>query len=181
MFYRAGGLAFVNPIWHPDILPLNNAIGSTLAERQDGVGREVTQQAGVSQGDAVFVYSTSGINAFPVEVAETARSAGASVVAVTSVAASSASPLRATRRLYELANVVLDTLVPPGDVTWPPNAPQIAPASSLANVYCWNLVMVEALRLDPELPTWRSANASAGDANAALLNRYRGLVPALGG
>lgn len=180
MFFRAGGLPFVNPLWHPDVLPLNGAARSTEAERRPGLGTQVARDAGLRAGDAVVVFSSSGINPYPVEIAARAQEAGARVVAVTSRVASAAAPLRAGRRLADLADVVLDTLVPPGDVTWPTGDPVTAPLSSLTNALCWNLVLVAALDIDPDLPTWRSANTTGpADHNARLQEHYRRLVPSI--
>lgn len=180
MFFRAGGLPFVNPLWHPDVLPLNGAARSTEAERRPGLGAAVAREAGIRAGDAVVVFSSSGINPYPVEIAEHARDAGARVVAVTSREASAAAPLRAGARLADLADVVLDTLVPPGDVTWPAGDPVSAPLSSVTNALCWNLVLVAALDAAPDLPTWRSANTTApADHNERLQEHYRRLVPAI--
>ncbi|TKR23477.1 sugar isomerase domain-containing protein [Cellulomonas hominis] len=179
-FFRAGGLPFVNPLWHPEVLPLNGAAASTDAERRPGLGTRVAAEAGIRAGDALVVFSSSGINPYPVEIAEAARAAGARVVAVTSRAASAAAPLRAGHRLADLADVVLDTDAPPGDVAWPPDDPRTAPLSSLANGLCWNLVLVAALDAEPDLPTWRSANTGApADHNARLQERYRARVPAI--
>lgn len=180
MFFRAGGLPFVNPLWHPDVLPLNGAARSTEAERRSGLGAGVAREAGIRAGDAVVVFSSSGINPYPVEIAEHALEAGARVIAVTSRPASAAAPLRAGVRLADLADVVLDTLVPPGDVTWPAAHPVSAPLSSVANALCWNLVLVAALDAAPDLPTWRSANTTApADHNERLQAHYRRLVPAI--
>jgi uncharacterized phosphosugar-binding protein len=180
MFFRAGGLPFVNPLWHPDVLPLNGAARSTAAERRPGLGTQVARDSGMRAGDAVVVFSTSGVNFYPVEIAAHARDVGARVIAVTSRPASAAAPLREGRRLTDLADVVLDTCVPPGDVTWPADAPRSAPLSSLANTLCWNLTLVAALEAAPDLPTWRSANTTAPeDHNERLQELYRVLVPAI--
>jgi uncharacterized phosphosugar-binding protein len=37
-FFRAGGLAFVRPIWHPRVLPFYGARAATAAEREEGLG-----------------------------------------------------------------------------------------------------------------------------------------------
>jgi uncharacterized phosphosugar-binding protein len=180
MFFRAGGLPFVNPLWHPDVLPLNGAARSTAAERRPGLGTQVARDSGMRAGDAVVVFSTSGVNFYPVEIAAHAREVGARVIAVTSRPASAAAPLREGRRLADLADVVLDTCVPPGDVTWPADAPRSAPLSSLANTLCWNLTVVAALDSAPDLPTWRSANTTGPeDHNERLQELYRALVPVI--
>lgn len=180
MFFRAGGLPYVNPLWHPEILPLNGAAASTAAERRTGLGAGVVAGSGVGPEDVVVVYSNSGINPYPVEIAAEARALGASVVAVTSRAASVSAPRREGRRLVDLADVVLDTAVPPGDVVWPVEEPRVAPLSSMANALCWNMVMVAASDLAPELQTWVSANTGAPDGhNERLRAHYLSRVAAL--
>ena len=84
-FYRAGGLAPVNPIWHPMLLPLHGAKLSTINERLTGLGPELVRLARVRNGDVVVVFSQSGVNPVPVEIAEAARGAGAGVVGILSL------------------------------------------------------------------------------------------------
>ncbi|WP_164737374.1 sugar isomerase domain-containing protein [Georgenia sp. SYP-B2076] len=181
-FFRAGGLAHVRPLWHPDLLPLHGAARSTAAERTEGLGPSVVGASPIRRGDALVIFSSSGINFYPVEVARHARERGAAVVAVTSVRASRAAPARAGVRLEEIADVVIDTEVPPGDASWPPGAPETAPLSSVSNTVLWDAVLVLARQLEPGLGLWRSANTAGGDAgNAALLRRFSALVPEIMG
>lgn len=178
-FYRAGGLPFVRPLWDPELLPLNGADSSTIAERRPGLGARLVREAAVGEDDTVVVFSNSGVNSVPVEIALTAREAGARLVAVTSVKASAEAPLRTGRRLYEVADVVLDTRVPPGDASWPPEAPRTAPLSSLCNTLLWNALLVLVAEQDPGTEFWRSANAT-GPTNEELITLYRSEVPELG-
>ncbi|MFV0373977.1 sugar isomerase domain-containing protein [Microbacterium sp.] len=179
-FFRAGGLAYVRPLWDPSIMPLTGARAATSAERMPGGGREVAARASIRAADTVVVFSNSGINPYPVEIAQLARERGATVIAVTSVAASAAAPPRAGQRLAELADVVLDTQVPPGDVTWPPEAPVTAPVSSIATTVLWNAVLRAVHTRWPEAPRWRSANVAGTDeSNAAVLAQLTGRVPEL--
>lgn len=184
-FYRAGGLTPVRPLYHPDLLPLHGAATSTAAERRSGLAEEVLAAAEFRGGtDVLVVFSTSGVNPYPVELAMNAREAGSPVVAVTSPTATAAAPLRAASTLAEQADVVLDTLVPSGDAGYPPAAPVTAPTSTLANAFLWNMLLVQLHELAAaaglELPVWRSSNAVGGDeANAANLARYAERVPCL--
>jgi len=162
-FFRAGGLAFVRPLWHPDLLPLRGAERSTVAERTPGLGRGVVAASTLGATDAVVVFSNSGVNRYPIEVAQAARERGAKVIAITSRTASDEAPLRAGARLHDIADLVLDTMVPSGDATWPAGAPVTAPLSTLTNAMLWNAVLVLAHEADPDLPVWRSANISDGD------------------
>lgn len=177
-FYRAGGLPFVRPLWDLELLPLNGADRSTLAERTPGLGSRLVAEAGVGEADTVVIFSNSGVNAVPVETALAARKAGARVIAVTSVTASDAAPLRAGHRLHELADLVLDTGVPPGDASWPPEAPRTAPLSSLCNTFLWDSLLVLCAELEPATAFWRSANTT-GPSNGELIEHYRSTVPEL--
>ncbi|WP_440900040.1 SIS domain-containing protein [Actinosynnema sp.] len=184
-FYRAGGLACVRPVYHPELLPMHGAISSTAAERRSGLAGQVLREAGLARHDVLFVFSTSGVNPYPVELAAHAADAGCPVVAVTSRSASAAAPRRAGSTLADHATIVLDTLVPPGDSSYPLDAPVTAAVSTIATTFLWNLVMVrlldKATEEGVELPLWRSANVEGGDAaNAGLLRKYQARVPQLG-
>ncbi|MEV5536089.1 SIS domain-containing protein [Saccharopolyspora shandongensis] len=184
-YYRAGGLAAVRPLYHPDLLPLHGAVASTRTERRTGLAEEVLTAAGFRGGtDALVVFSNSGVNPYPVELARLARAAGSTVVAITSPTASAEAPKRAGTTLAEEAEIVLDTLVPGGDASYPPAEPVTAPLSSMANAFLWNMLLVQMYDLagaaDVDLPVWRSSNTVGGDeANAANLAHYGARVPGL--
>lgn len=185
-FYRAGGLAAVRPMHHAELLPLCGASSSSRAERRSGLAKEVLAGSGFRPGvDVLVVFSNSGVNPYPVELAERARTAGAMVIAVTSRSAGAAAPRRSTGVLTEHADILLDTLVPDGDVSHPPDAPVTAPLSTLANALLWNLLLtrVYEMAVDEQvpLPLWASANTTGGDeVNAAHLRHYTEQVPELG-
>ncbi|APX34996.1 hypothetical protein BH708_16525 [Brachybacterium sp. P6-10-X1] len=179
-FFRAGGLAFVRPLWNDRILPLAGARASTAAEREVGLGAGIAQQAPITDADTVLIFSNSGVNPYPVEIAEHAREQGATVIAMTSVAASATAPKRADHRLFEVADIVLDTAVPAGDVTWPPEAPVTAPASTLLTASLWAAILRRIDTIAPDAPRWKSANvAGTDDLNAALVERFGPRIPEL--
>ena len=180
-FYRAGGLACVNPLYHPGLLPLHGAAASTIIERADGFARILSEEAAPQDGDLAFVFSNSGTNPVPVQLALQMRKAGAEVVAVTSSQASEAAPTRAGQKLADIADYVLDTLVRPGDASYPATAPRTGALSSLICVYLWQLLLARLSdRAETEgiaLPLWRSNNAPGGEEhNAKLAERYRSRI-----
>lgn len=185
-FYRAGGLAAVRPIWDPAVFPLDHALRSTRAERRDGVGRAVVEKAAPAPPDVAVVFSTSGRNPYPVEVARECAARGVPVVAVTSARASRGAAARADTTLADHAAIVLDTCVPPGDVLHPAGAPRTAAVSTVLAAYAWARVLADlddlAAARGVEPPRWTSANVPGGDeVNSALLERYRHRVPELTG
>lgn len=179
-FFRAGGLAFVRPLWDQRILPLAGALDSTAAERQVGLGTEIAQRAGITDGDTVLIFSNSGVNPYPVEIARHVREVGARVVSMTSVSASAAAPRRSEDRLFEISDIVLDTAVPAGDVTWPPEAPVTAPASTIITASLWAAILRRIDSIAPDVPRWKSANVGGTDEfNAALVERFAPRIPEL--
>lgn len=185
-FYRAGGLACVRPLYVPELLPLHGAYASTRAERRSGIARRVLDGTDIGERDVLIVFSNSGVNPYPVEMAQHARRKGCDVVAVTSTAAMAAAPPRSDGTLADHATYLLDTLVPPGDAAYPADAPRTGPLSSLANAYLWNLLLSDlvarAARAGVELPLWGSTNATGNESsNEALLARYAPRIPELTG
>lgn len=179
-FFRAGGLAFVRPIWHESVLPFTGARSATAAEREPGLGEREARASDIAPADTIVVFSNSGTNPFPVEVAEVAAERGATVVAITSRAAGRAAPKRAARSLAEVADIVIDTAVPPGDATWPPDEPVTAPVSSLATTAIWTMVLRQVYEIAPDAPRWRSANMPGNDEfNRALVERFAARIPEL--
>lgn len=179
-FFRAGGLAHIRPLWHPGLLPLNGAVQSTRNERTPGVGRAVVEDAGLVGGDVLVVFSNSGANYFPVEAAEAASRNGATTIAITSRAAAACAPLRAGTRLHEVSDIVIDTHVPGGDASWPPDRPRTAPLSSIVNATIWNAVLVHVHETAPDLTTWESANvAEPATSNEDVVERFADSVPEL--
>ncbi len=183
-FYRAGGLACVHPLVHPGLLPLHGARASTLLERVEGLATTLLAQVDVGDQDVGVIFSNSGINPFPVELAQGLRDAGAPVVALVSVAHMRAAPQRASAKLGDVATSVIDTLVPPGDAAYPADGTHTAALSSLVSVFCWDLLLARladrAQAAGVRLPLWTSANVEGGQArNAELFARYRTRVPGL--
>ncbi|WP_416332826.1 sugar isomerase domain-containing protein [Amycolatopsis echigonensis] len=183
-FYRAGGLASVYPLYHPELLPLHGAQQSTRTERRSGLAEEVLAERAPGPDDVLVVFSTSGVNPYPVELAAGARRRGAAVIAVTSRACVAAAPRRSATTLVEEGTVVLDSLVIPGDASYPASAPRTGPLSTVVNAFLWNLILAEVYDRGTaeglDIPLWRSSNVEGGDAaNAALLAKYEPRVPAL--
>jgi uncharacterized phosphosugar-binding protein len=118
IFWRAGGLALVNPLLAPGLsLEIGPIYLTSFYERTEGVGREFFSQVGAEAGDVIILVSTSGRNAFPIEIAMAAQEAGLKVIGVTSLAYSNsiASRHSSGKKMYEFCDLVLDNLTTPGD------------------------------------------------------------------
>src|SRR5687768_15606734 len=105
-FFRAGGIAAINPILDERLVFLKGALESTRAERVPGFARELIEKEEVGPNDVAILISNSGRNNVPVEMAVEMKSRGVRVVAITSVEQSSSSvPLHSSgKRLFEIAD-----------------------------------------------------------------------------
>lgn len=118
IFWRAGGLALVNPIFtHGLSLEVGPIYLTSFLERTEGAGREFFGQIGAEAGDVIILISTSGRNAFPIEMAMSAKEAGLKVIGVTSMTYTNSVESRHSSgtKMYEYCEVVLDNLTVPGD------------------------------------------------------------------
>ena len=165
-FFRAGGLAAVNPILDARLIFEHGALESTRAERRSGYAREILAREDVRDVDAAVVISNSGRNAVPIEMALEFRARGVPVIAVTNVEHSrSAAPPHATaQRLFDIAQVTIDTCVPVGDasVDVPGIAMRMGPLSTIAGAAIMHAVIMEAAAelaaSGREVPVLPSAN-----------------------
>ena len=144
------------------------------------VGWLFTQNT-IRPGDALLVSSVSGVSAQVVELALTARERGVPVVALTSVEFSSRLPAkhRRGRRLFEVADVVLDNLAPYGDATQqlPGLAEPVCPLSGVTGAaLLWAIVAQTASVLvdrGVKPSVYPSINLPDGPARvAAIENHY---------
>ena len=105
---RAGGLFSAKKIKDPS---------EGLFERLEGSGYLLTDKVEILPEDVVVVISNSGRNPAGIEIAMRAKEKGAKVVAVTAVEASKHTTSRHSsgKKLYELADVVLDLHTEDGD------------------------------------------------------------------
>lgn len=176
---RAGGLAPVTLVYDPALSPADPARVSVV-ERLPGYGQAVIELSSVGRGEVLLVFSHSGINPVPVEVASAAHQRGALVVAITSVAHSQAVTSRhaSGERLLDVADVVVDTHAPYGDTTVDVGGVHTGAVSTIlacAAVHAITVATVERLSAaGVDAPVLVSQNVDGGDDhNAGLLDPPR--------
>lgn len=179
--YRAGGLAAVTPVLVPELMVHLGAIESTRLERVEGIGSDILDPYEPVSGEVLIVFSTSGINNAPVDVALAGRRLGLNVVAVVSMAYSGGLEARpGIPKLVDVADVVLDNGAPAGDaiVEVPGTGLRCGPVSTVGGATLLNMILVSAVGrasvLGGEADIYRSANMpGAVEHNLALAERFR--------
>ena len=114
--FRAGGLANAVPMLLSALMLHEGARLSSDLERTPGVARAVFNRYQPQAGEMIFIYSNSGVNVTPVEMALVAKEHGLLTVAVCSLAYARVAPLsNLGQRLPDVADYVIDNGGQPGD------------------------------------------------------------------
>jgi uncharacterized phosphosugar-binding protein len=187
-YHRAGGLVPVNAIQEVFLTPLTPPGMSGQLERVSGLARILLDGHDLRPGEVLMVISNSGINAVPVEVALEGKARGLTVIALTSLAHSRGVPSRnaSGKRLFEIADIVLDNCGEPGDaaVRYEGLPGKVAPTSLVAGAYIINSLVCRVVELflakGLTPPVYLSANVPGGDEhNGRLEAKYRGRIRGL--
>jgi uncharacterized phosphosugar-binding protein len=168
---RAGWPA--DQVFHPDI------------ERVPGAGHALLASHTILPQDAFIIASNSGVNPAIVEVAEQVKAHGHTLVAVTSMDHSTRMTSRAAsgKKLYELADIVIDNCGPYGDalLDMPNGKGRACSISSLTGALIGQMLTAETIGIlferGEEPPVLISANVPGGlENNTALRQKYAGRI-----
>lgn len=185
IFHRAGGLAPVNAMLDAN-LTIFGTSRPTWLERTEGYAASLFVNHETREGEVILVISNSGINAVPIEVAQEAKERGLFTIAVGSAAeyASAESRHSSGQKLFDIADLVLDTRVPTGDALHEISDTGItigAASTILGSALLNELVIATAEALAAQganIPVFTSQNVPGGDeANRDLIERYRPRIP----
>lgn len=183
LFYRAGGLAIINPVFEPSLMLNNRPVTfTTKLERLEGFGELIAEKTPITDGDVVLCHSVSGRNPATIEFAMKAREKGAKVVAITSLQYTQSVKSRHSsgNNLKDVADLVIDNHSEKGDACIEiPNIPQkVAPTSTVIGATIVNsVVAATADKLQEQgitPPIFYSANLDGGDEhNDKIFKEYQ--------
>lgn len=171
LYVRAGGLAFISAILEPSLMLHEQPNKSTYLERLTGYADVLLKMNEVTKKDTIMIVSNSGRNAIPVEMAMKAKEMGVFVIAMTSLKHSSKvdSRHKSGKRLFEIANVVIDNGAEFGDAAFNIEGlhTPTGPTSSITGTVLAQTLLIailEALIKDGVMPpVLKSSNADGAD------------------
>jgi uncharacterized phosphosugar-binding protein len=145
-YCRAGGLLSVVPIFYTALMLHESIPLSAAIERTPGLASDLLDRAGITSKDILFVYSNSGVNHLPVEMALEAKRRGICTVTIGSVEFAKIAPLsKIGRRLADVADYAIDNggvagdgIIPVPGMEW-----KVGPTSTVIGAMLWNALVVE--------------------------------------
>jgi uncharacterized phosphosugar-binding protein len=183
MYPRYGSFPGFHPIVEQSLSNHHQVVGSNgqrqamFIENAEGLGRVILDNFELDpERDVMMVISAGGTNAVPVEVALEAKGRGLGVIALTSVEHSRVSTPRHSSgtRLFEVADLVLDTCTAPGDAAvWIEGMDTpVGPLSAVASLTIINMIKVavaERLVARGHVPSVITSSAVVGEHRSAEL------------
>ena len=192
MFFRAGGLACINPVMETGLSVFNQALKYLELERTVNYGGSIMRYYDLKKDDVLIIFHNIGINPATIDAAMEAKKNGVKIIAVSSSYWQTQMPADhfirhpSGKNLFDFADVCIDDYNPVGDavVNVPGLDTPIAPVSNIVDFYIAHLLEIECVRQCVERgitpPVWSSANTLGGDEkNAAYLEKYRPRVKML--
>lgn len=179
---RYGSFAGFHPIvelsmtFHNGVTGANGQRQAMHIENVPGLARAVARNFAFDPADVMIVFSTSGTNVVPVEMAMVAAEAGMFTIGVTSAEHCAAAVARqpAGRKLTDVCDLILDNAAPPGDamIRIPGVAQPVGPGSTLGNTVIANGLkcrVAELLALRGQPPVVLTSGVLVGAAESARL------------
>lgn len=175
-FYRAGGLANVSPILDTDLMLHNGAAKSSRMEKMSGLAPEILRRYTPTEKDLLFIFSASGKNQVPVEMADEAKKYNLPTVGV-----SASSYREKGGRLHAHVDVAIDCHVPYGDACLSVGDAAMGGLSTYTACFILGTCLIEGAKLALERgtkpPVYLSGNIEGGrEHNVVLEELYLGRV-----
>lgn len=150
IFPRYGSFPGFHPIvelaltFHTNVVGSNGQRQALFLENIEGYAEVILRNFDFKERDCLIVFSNSGANIVPIEMALGAKKRGLFTMAVTSIAHSQASKSkqRSGKKLFEVVDLAMDNCVPPGDATIKVDGLEqpVGPASSVATLAIVNAI-----------------------------------------
>ncbi|GAB2569126.1 SIS domain-containing protein [Gracilibacillus alcaliphilus] len=187
LYYRAGGLISINPIFAKDLqLDVEPISYTSKMERLAGYGTLLAEKTPMKKGDVLILHSVSGRNSVTIDLAIAAQELGVHVICITNLNYSKQITSRhpSGKNLYQCSDIVIDNHGDVGDAACTIDGlnQKVAPSSTVIGAAIVNTIVAETVErlvqhgIDTP-PIFYSANIDGGDEkNLALYEKYKDTI-----
>ncbi|SIS09429.1 Uncharacterized protein, contains SIS (Sugar ISomerase) phosphosugar binding domain [Peribacillus simplex] len=186
VFYRAGGLAAIRPIFVEDLMLFKGASRSSQLERQNDLSEKFMHDEDIRPGDVCIVISSSGVNPVPIDVATIAKEKGAFVIGLTSPEYAKSCPSRHKQKhyLHDVVDLVIDNHIAKGDTLLKSNNISFGSGSTVIGAVLLNMIFTQVIQTIIESgetpPVFLSSNIEGADEhNQKIIAKYKTRIPQL--
>ena len=184
LYYRAGGLMTITPIFGESVLvDVSPVTHTSKMERLVGYGTALAERTSFEEGDILLLHSVSGRNPVTIELAMEAQKRGVTTIGLTSLEYSKSVSSRHPfgKNLYEYCDIIIDNHGEIGDgaCTIPGMEQKVGPTSTVIGAAILNAIVVETVKKLKQNgmenpPIFYSANLDDGDElNKKLFEEYK--------
>lgn len=182
LFYRAGGLILINPIFaegaNLNVSPISH---TSEMERLEGYGRLLARKVNFKKGDLLLLHSVSGRNPITIEVAMEAKEKGCKIIIITNLNYSKSTTSRHSSKklLFELGDIVIDNCgdIEDASIKIANIDQKVGPTSTISSCLIVNTIIVELIKKmkeDKDIPIFYSANIDGGDEkNKIIFEKFK--------
>lgn len=175
-YFRGGGLVPVKPIHVESLMLHQGALSASSKEKECGYFERIQEAFSFGEQDVCIIISTSAKNPVPIDAALYAKKQHVLTVSLQSLEyAHVASKHPSNKRLEQIVDVVLDTMVPVGDGVLQLDQLQYGPVSTIVGSAILNDLyanIIEQLhKKGRTLPVFGNSNLGATN-NDALIADY---------
>ena len=186
-FYRAGGLACVQPVLKPELMLHLSASNSSRLEKSEESVKGILSDYKIGKNDALIVISTSGINGAPVQVASDGQKTGAFVIGLgSSCYFGDKSRHSSGKILKDCCDFFIDNFAPHGDalISLGNGGEKSGPCSTVISSFLVQKLLVCAEQICVERgkypPVFKSGNVEGGkEFNKKLEDEFCGKIKSL--
>jgi uncharacterized phosphosugar-binding protein len=187
LYYRAGGLVVINPVFARSLMLDTTPITHTSQmERLVGYGTALVQKTPIKEGDVVIIHSVSGRNPVSIEFAMESKKRGATVICITNLSYSKTVSSRhpSGMNLYQVSDLVIDNHGEKGDACVEIDGidQKVSPTSTVIAATIMNSIVAATAQelvkegMNPP-PIFYSANIDGGDElNKKIFNEYKDVI-----
>lgn len=184
MYYRAGGMMTINPIFGREVMLDRSPITFTSQmERLEGYGTSLASTVDFKENDVLILHSVSGRNPIIIDIAIAAREKGVKLIGLTNVSYSKSVTSRHSsgKKLFEVVDIVIDNHGDIGDACCDIKGieQKVGASSTVVGASILNTIIVETCQklVDSGVkypPIFYSANLDGGDQlNQDLYEQYK--------